>query len=59
MHYPFKISHLRASIFLLVITASTFNQISANSAKKLEKVTDDEFLKLVQTEKYVVALFSK
>ena len=27
--------------------------------KKLEAVSDSEFLKLVQTEKFVVALFSK
>lgn len=37
----------------------TLNISVQASSKKLEKVSDDEFLKLVQTEKYVVALFSK
>jgi len=33
--------------------------VSSSWAKKLEKISDDEFLKLIQTEKYVVTLFSK
>lgn len=42
---------------LKVIFFTIFLIISV-TAKKLEKVSDDEFLKLVQTEKHVVALFS-
>ncbi|ODN00055.1 Thioredoxin domain-containing protein [Orchesella cincta] len=50
----YGISLLCASLILIL---STF--IPETEARKLEKVSDDEFLKLIQTEKYVVTLFSK
>jgi thioredoxin-related protein len=46
-----------SSILLLTLTAGLL--AGEVSGKKLEKVSDDEFLKLIQGEKYVVALFSK
>lgn len=54
--YPIRTAHFCAFVMVFLITIPSI--IRANS-KKLEKVSDDEFLKLVQSEKYVVALFSK
>ena len=48
-----KMNHLLVTVISLLII------ITAVSTKKLETVPDNEFLKLVKSEKYVVALFSK
>ena len=48
-----------SDIFLTVLTISFLLIIPSALSKKLETVSDNEFLKLVQTEKFVVVLFSK
>ncbi len=47
------------SRLVITITLGSLLLISAVSSKKLESVPESEFAKLIKTEKYVVALFSK